>query len=80
MKEWVNWPGMSDDLIGSWVIHPNRYRYNRCDRCGKRRFFFRLYDVWPKKLIGHFGWVCADCLIDLITYIEEDLRERTLAK
>jgi hypothetical protein len=64
--EWAHWAFTTDADIGSWVIHPSRHRLGRCDRCGKRRFFLRLYDVWPRHM-DHFGWVCADCLIEVLT-------------
>ena len=57
---------MTDANFGSWVARPTRYMYGHCDRCGKRRLFFRLYDVYPRRGL-HFGLVCADCLIELVS-------------
>lgn len=56
----------TDGMVKSWVAHPIRHKLEKCDRCGKRRFFFRLYDVWPENRSG-FQWVCADCLIEVIS-------------
>ena len=61
---WANWPGMTDEQVLSWVTSPGLHLYGRCDRCGKRRCFINLYDVYPET---HFGWVCADCLIEVLS-------------
>ena len=73
-QEWKHWEGMTDEGITSWVEEPSLCLLGCCDRCGKRRPFLRLYDVYPNG--PTFGLVCADCLIVVIGVIYGILRSQ----
>ena len=53
--------------VGSWVTEPFTMWFGRCDGCGKRRLWLKLYDCWPEEGEGNFHWQCAQCMIESLS-------------
>lgn len=60
------------DEFDSYETEGSVHWYGRCDGCGKRRFFMRLYDCFRRRthkeeydcvLGAGFQWQCAPCMV-----------------
>jgi len=69
-----NWAcGVHAADYDSWCTTGGRYLWRPCCRCGRRRLWGLLYDVFSR--IGGFCTLCEHCMIEFVTSVAERPRE-----